>query len=41
MIDPGSLRKFNELLEAETKGRGRVEVLSFTSIGDDDEDKFE
>ncbi|UZJ54311.1 hypothetical protein CBS101457_003631 [Exobasidium rhododendri] len=41
VIEPGSLRKINELLEAETKGRGKVEVLSFTSIGDDEEDAFE
>lgn len=39
MIDPGALRKLNELLEAETKGRGKVEVISFASAaGDDDED---
>ncbi len=33
-IDPGALRQINELLEAEIKGRGRVETLSFTSIGE-------
>jgi hypothetical protein len=41
VIEPGALRKINELLEVETKGRGKVEVLSFTSIGDDEEDAFE
>ena len=40
-IDPGSLRRINELLEAETKGRGRVEVLNFTSIGDDEDQMLE
>lgn len=38
MIDPGSLRKINELLEAETKGRGKVEVLNFASVEEDDDD---
>ncbi|PWN40395.1 putative Shwachman-Bodian-diamond syndrome protein, partial [Ceraceosorus guamensis] len=36
-IDPGALRQINELLENETKGRGRVETLSFSSIADGDE----
>ena len=40
-IDPGSLRRINELLEAETKGRGRIEVLNFTSIGDDEDQMLE
>ncbi|PWO00062.1 Shwachman-Bodian-diamond syndrome protein [Tilletiopsis washingtonensis] len=37
VIDPGSLRLINELLETETKGRGRVETLSFSSVADGDE----
>ncbi|CAD6924877.1 unnamed protein product [Tilletia controversa] len=34
MISPGSLRLINELLEEETKGRGRVETLSFATVLD-------
>lgn len=41
VIDPGSLKKINELLEGETKGRGKVEVLNFASIEDDDEENLE
>lgn len=41
MIDPGSLRKINELLESETKGRGKVEVLNFASIEDEDDEGLE
>ena len=40
VIDPGSLRLLNDLLESETKGRGKVEVLNFTSIGDEAEDEM-
>lgn len=39
MIDPGALRKMNELLEVEMKGRGKVEILNFTAAGDDDDDQ--
>ncbi|KDN50383.1 Shwachman-Bodian-diamond syndrome protein [Tilletiaria anomala UBC 951] len=40
-IDPGALRHINEILETETKSRGRVETLSFTSIGDGGEEELE
>lgn len=39
-MDPGSLRVINELLETETKGRGKVEVLNFASVGDDAGDEM-
>ncbi|PWN89350.1 Shwachman-Bodian-diamond syndrome protein [Acaromyces ingoldii] len=40
VMDPGSLRVINELLESETKGRGKVEVLNFASVGDDAGDEM-
>lgn len=37
LIDPGQLRIINELLENETKGRGKVETLNFASLGEGEE----
>lgn len=36
-IDPGALKVLNELLEAETKGRGKVETVSFATVKEGDE----
>lgn len=38
-IDPGALKVLNELLETETKGRGKVETLSFATVGDGEDDE--
>ncbi|EPQ27026.1 uncharacterized protein PFL1_05310 [Pseudozyma flocculosa PF-1] len=38
-IDPGALRTINELLEAEIKGRGKVETLNFTTVREADGDE--
>lgn len=38
-IDPGALKTLNELLESETKGRGRVETLN--TIRNEGEENFE
>lgn len=38
-INPGALRVINELIEAEIKGRGKVETLNFTSIREGDGDE--
>lgn len=35
-IDPGALRVLNDLLEAETKGRGKVETISFATVAEGD-----
>lgn len=31
LIDPGQFRIFNELLQKESKGRGRLETLAFAA----------
>lgn len=40
-IEPGALKQINELIESETKNRGRVETLNFTSMGDAGEESLE
>lgn len=37
-IDPGALKVLNELLETETKGRGKLETRSFAAVAEGDED---
>lgn len=37
-IDPGALKILNELLEQETKGRGKLETMSFATVADGDEE---
>jgi hypothetical protein len=32
LIDPGQFRVLNELLEAETKGRGRMESMGYAAV---------
>lgn len=42
MISPGSLKSINELLEAETKGRGKVETLAASvAVGDGEDEDVE
>ncbi|CAO1619467.1 unnamed protein product [Parajaminaea phylloscopi] len=36
-IDPGALKVLNELLESETKGRGKLETLSFAAVAEQDD----
>ena len=38
-IDPGALKVIHELIEQETKGRGKVETLNFTTIREVDGDE--
>lgn len=38
-IDPGALKVLNELLEVETKGKARVETLSFATVGEGEDDQ--
>ena len=37
VIDPGSLRQINELLETDAKGEGSVETLASSALDDDDD----
>ncbi|CAO1630134.1 unnamed protein product [Sympodiomycopsis kandeliae] len=37
IIDPGALKVLNELLEVETKGRGKIETVSFATVKEGDE----
>ena len=37
IIDPGALRVLNDLLETETKGRGKIETVSFATVKEGDE----
>lgn len=33
LIDPGQFKVLNDLLQAEVKGRGRIETLNQTVVG--------
>lgn len=37
IIDPGALKILNDLLEEETKGKARVETMSFATVAEGDE----
>ena len=34
LIDPGRFRAINEILQAECKGRGRLETMTFTATAE-------
>jgi hypothetical protein len=37
LIDPGTFRAIDELLQSETKGKGRLETLSLKDVEEGDE----